>query len=86
MRAILANPPDAAAIARLSRDARYNSTVRTTCAPTEQSGGHAFNALPQRAEVSVKCRIFRGHSQEEIRLELERVFNDPGHQRRRDRS
>jgi acetylornithine deacetylase/succinyl-diaminopimelate desuccinylase-like protein len=40
-------------------------------------GGHAFNALPQRAEVNVNCRIFPGHSQEEIRLELERVFNDP---------
>ena len=69
MRAILENPPDAAAIARLSKDARYNSTMRTTCVPTELSGGHAFNALPQRAEANVNCRIFPGHSQEEIRLD-----------------
>jgi acetylornithine deacetylase/succinyl-diaminopimelate desuccinylase-like protein len=77
MRAILANPPDPAAIERLSKDARYNSTVRTTCVATKLSGGHAFNALPQRAEANVNCRIFPGHSQEEIRLELEKVFNDP---------
>jgi acetylornithine deacetylase/succinyl-diaminopimelate desuccinylase-like protein len=77
MRAILANPPDPAAIARLSKDARYNSTMRTTCVPTEQSAGHAFNALPQRAEANVNCRIFPGHSQEQIRLELEKVFHDP---------
>ena len=77
MRAILANPPDPAAIARLSKDARYNSTMRTTCVATMLGGGHAFNALPQSAEANVNCRIFPGHSQEEIRLELEKVFNDP---------
>ncbi len=31
MRAILSTPPDPAAIARLSQDARFNSTMRTTC-------------------------------------------------------
>jgi acetylornithine deacetylase/succinyl-diaminopimelate desuccinylase-like protein len=40
-------------------------------------GGHAFNALPQRAEANVNCRIFPWHSQEEIRLALVKVFNDP---------
>jgi acetylornithine deacetylase/succinyl-diaminopimelate desuccinylase-like protein len=40
-------------------------------------GGHAPNALPQRAEANVNCRIFPGHSQEDIRLELIRLFNDP---------
>ena len=77
MRAILTNPPDPAAIARLSQDARYNSTMRTTCVATMLSGGHAPNALPQRAEVNVNCRIFPGHSQEEIRLQLIQLFNDP---------
>ena len=77
MRAILTNPPDTAAIARLSLDARYNSTMRTTCVATLLSGGHAPNALPQRAEANVNCRIFPGHSQEEIRLQLIRLFNDP---------
>jgi acetylornithine deacetylase/succinyl-diaminopimelate desuccinylase-like protein len=77
MRAILGEPPDSAAVQRLSQDARYNSTMRTTCVATMLSGGHAPNALPQRAEANVNCRIFPGHSQEEIRLELIRLFNDP---------
>jgi acetylornithine deacetylase/succinyl-diaminopimelate desuccinylase-like protein len=77
MRAILATPPDAAAFERLSSDARYNSTTRTTCVATMLSGGHAPNALPQRAEANVNCRIFPGHSQEEIRLQLIKLFNDP---------
>jgi acetylornithine deacetylase/succinyl-diaminopimelate desuccinylase-like protein len=76
-RAILATPPDQAAIDRLSQDARYNSTMRTTCVATMMSAGHAPNALPQRAEANVNCRIFPGHSQEEIRLELVKLFNDP---------
>jgi acetylornithine deacetylase/succinyl-diaminopimelate desuccinylase-like protein len=77
MRAILGEPPDSAAVQRLSQDARYNSTMRTTCVATMLSGGHAPNALPQRAEANVNCRIFPGHSQEEIRLKLIRLFNDP---------
>jgi acetylornithine deacetylase/succinyl-diaminopimelate desuccinylase-like protein len=77
MRAILATPPDPAAIARLSQDARYNSTMRTTCVATMMKAGHAPNALPQRAEANVNCRIVPGHSQEEIRLDLVRVFDDP---------
>src|ERR1700761_6353174 len=77
MRAILQTPPDEAAIARLSKDPRYNSTMRTTCVPTMLAGGHAYNALPQRAEANVNCRIVPGHSQEEIRLDLVKLFDDP---------
>src|SRR5450631_1596625 len=76
MRAILATAPDEAAIARLSQDARYNSTLRTTCVATMMTAGHAPNALPQRTEANVNCRIFPGHSQEEIRLQLVQLFND----------
>jgi acetylornithine deacetylase/succinyl-diaminopimelate desuccinylase-like protein len=76
MRAILATPPDLAAVARLSEDARYNSTLRTTCVATMMSAGHAPNALPQRAAANVNCRIFPGHSQEEIRLDLVKLFDD----------
>ncbi len=77
IRAILADVPDLEAIARLSQDARYNSTLRTTCVATMLSGGHAPNALPQRAEANVNCRILPGHSQEEIRLALVKLFADP---------
>jgi acetylornithine deacetylase/succinyl-diaminopimelate desuccinylase-like protein len=75
-RGILATPPDPAAITRLSQNARFNSTMRTTCVATMLSGGHAPNALPQRAEANVNCRILPGHSQEEVRLDLVKLFAD----------
>jgi len=77
MRAILKNPPDSAAISRLSNDPTYNSTLRTTCVATRLSGGHANNALPQTAQANVNCRILPGHSREEVRQDLIRIFADP---------
>jgi acetylornithine deacetylase/succinyl-diaminopimelate desuccinylase-like protein len=77
LRAILGKPPDARAVERLSQDTHINSVLRTTCVATMLSGGHAPNALPGRAEANVNCRIFPGHSQEEIRLQLVKLFNDP---------
>ena len=77
LRAILADPPDAKAVERLSQDTHMNSIMRTTCVATMLSGGHAPNALPGRAEANVNCRIFPGHSQEEIRSQLVKLFNDP---------
>jgi acetylornithine deacetylase/succinyl-diaminopimelate desuccinylase-like protein len=76
MKAILRTPADAAAVARLSADARYNSTMRTTCVATRLNAGHANNALPQLAQANVNCRILPGHSAEEIRQELIRIFAD----------
>ena len=76
IKAMLAAVPDAAAAERLSRDARYNSTLRTTCVATMMSAGHAPNALPQSAQANVNCRIFPGHSAEDIRLQLVKLFDD----------
>lgn len=77
MRAILGTPPDQAAIARLSADARYNSLMHTTCVATRLSAGHANNALPQLAQANVNCRILPGHTVDEIKAELIKKFNDP---------
>jgi len=77
MNAILHNPPDAAAVARLSQDPRYNSILRTTCVATRLNAGHANNALPQTAQAIVNCRILPGHTPEETRQALVRVFADP---------
>ena len=77
MRAILATPPDMAAAARLSEDPALNSTLRTTCVATMLSAGHAPNALPQRAEANVNCRILPGHTPGEVRKQLEKVFAEP---------
>jgi len=75
--AMLKTPPDAAAIARLSKNPRFNSTMRTTCVATRLSGGHADNALPQTAQALVNCRILPGHSKEEVRQDLIGIFADP---------
>ena len=77
IKAILGSKPDPAAIARLSQDIRYNSTLHTTCVATMLHGGHAPNALPQRAGANVNCRILPGHSPEEMRQELVKIFADP---------
>ncbi len=77
MKAILKTPPDADAVARLSKDARFNSLMRTTCVATRLSAGHANNALPQQAQAIVNCRILPGHTMEEVRQDLIRIFADP---------
>ena len=77
IRAVLADPPDAAAVARLSQIPSFNSNFHTTCVATRLSGGHANNALPQTAQALVNCRIFPGHSPEEIRQQLVALFADP---------
>jgi acetylornithine deacetylase/succinyl-diaminopimelate desuccinylase-like protein len=76
MLAILATPPDMEAVARLSEEPSYNSNFRTTCVATRLSAGHANNALPQTAQANVNCRIFPGHSPEEIRQQLIHLFAD----------
>jgi acetylornithine deacetylase/succinyl-diaminopimelate desuccinylase-like protein len=77
MLAVLKTPPDAAAIARLSENPRYNSTLRTTCVATMLSAGQAPNALPQFAHANVNCRILPGHTQEETRQTLISILADP---------
>jgi acetylornithine deacetylase/succinyl-diaminopimelate desuccinylase-like protein len=77
VQAVLKEPPDQAAIVKLSaEDPILNSTFRTTCVATRLAAGHANNALPQTATANVNCRIFPGHSREEIRQELIKVLAD----------
>jgi acetylornithine deacetylase/succinyl-diaminopimelate desuccinylase-like protein len=78
MRAIVANPNDAAAAAVLSADPRYNSQLRTSCVSTMLEGGHATNALPQRARANINCRILPDETAEQVRAILERVVGDTG--------
>ncbi len=78
MRAFAVDPANKAAIAVLRNDPAMIGKIGTTCVPTMVEGGHAMNALPQRATAIVNCRIFPGHPKEEIRAELERVAEQPG--------
>lgn len=77
LKAMLATPPDPAAVARLSKDSIDHALMRTTCVATRLDGGHANNALPQRASAVVNCRILPGHSPEEVRQTLVEVVKDP---------
>jgi len=77
MRAMVANPGDAAAAAILARDPGRNSMMRTTCVATMAEAGHAPNALPQRAKANVNCRILPGNDPKVIRDQLQEIVADP---------
>ena len=77
MTAIVANPDDKAADAVLSRDPGYHAMLRTTCVATLLEGGHAVNALPQRAKATLSCRIIPGQSADEVRQMLVAAIADP---------
>ncbi len=70
---LLADPNDKAADAIISRDKAMHSTLRTTCVATLLSGGHAENALPQRATANVNCRIFPGETVEATLAKLQEL-------------
>ncbi|MEM7018033.1 MAG: M20/M25/M40 family metallo-hydrolase, partial [Pseudomonadota bacterium] len=76
LQAILQDPPDPEALKRVTGDPSYNSILHTTCVATMLDAGHAPNALPQRAGANINCRIFPGHTAEDIRQVLERVVAD----------
>lgn len=77
MQAFAADPTDAKAVETLSADLSANPLLRTTCVATMLSAGHATNALPQRAEATINCRIFPGTPSEEVRKTLIKVIDDP---------
>lgn len=78
MVAIAANAADTAAESTLNTDRTFHSMLRTTCVATLLDGGHANNALPQRAGANINCRIFPGHPVEEVQKQLQEVVADPG--------
>ena len=67
----LANPTDRETADLL--EANDPGYTRTRCVATMLSGGHATNALPQKAEANVNCRIFPGVKPETIRAELQAI-------------
>lgn len=77
MASIVANPDDKMANEILNRSPIYHSMLRTTCVATLLSGGHAGNALPQRATANVNCRVMPGTPPEEVLATLIKVVDDP---------
>ena len=77
MRALVANPSDAAAAATVATDPSYNSQMRTTCVATMLTGGHASNALPQSATATVNCRILPDETREYVQDLLVKAIDNP---------
>lgn len=77
MRAFLANPRDARALAVLRAEPGLIGQTGTTCVATMVHAGHATNALPQRATANINCRIFPGTSAEAVAATLAKVVGDP---------
>jgi acetylornithine deacetylase/succinyl-diaminopimelate desuccinylase-like protein len=78
MAAIARDPTDKAAEAMLNKDRGYHSMLRTTCVATLLDGGHAENALPQRAGANINCRMFPGDTMQGTKAQLEKAIADPG--------
>lgn len=77
MKAVTNNPLDSHAAERLSQNPLDNAMLHTTCVATRLNAGVANNALPQRAEAIINCRIIPGHAKEEIRDTLIKIVNNP---------
>src|SRR4029077_14473740 len=77
MLAAAKTPPDPAALERLSAVVETNILLRTTCTATQIEGGHAENALPQRARATLQCRVIPGESADSVQAALQTVLADP---------
>jgi acetylornithine deacetylase/succinyl-diaminopimelate desuccinylase-like protein len=75
--AVAKESPDPDAAARLSQNVRLNAQLRTTCVATLISGGHAENALPQRAKATIQCRMMPGDTAENVQTLLTNTLADP---------
>ncbi len=77
MRRFAADPYDQAAADFLKGQPEQVGITRTTCVPTLLSGGHAENALPESATLTVNCRVYPGVSVAEVKQTLQDVIDDP---------
>ncbi len=77
MRAIAAGQTDAADVAQVAAvNPYFSSVLRTTCVATRLDGGHADNALPQRATALVNCRMLPDDPPDSVLAVLQRVVGD----------
>lgn len=76
MRGVLEDPPAPESVALLSQTPFYNARLRTTCVATMLEGGHAQNALPQRARATINCRVLPGEAIDAVEATLRSVIAD----------
>jgi acetylornithine deacetylase/succinyl-diaminopimelate desuccinylase-like protein len=75
--AVAQETPDPEAAARLSENVKLNAQLRTTCVATLISGGHAENALPQRAKATIQCRMMPNDTVENVQTLITHALADP---------
>lgn len=73
IRAWLANPDNGAAADAVEANPLEVGITRTRCVATMLNGGHAPNALPQKAEANINCRALPGTKGDELTAELQRI-------------
>ena len=73
IRAWLANEQDGAAADAIEASELEVGLTRTRCVATELQGGHADNALPQKAQATVNCRIMPGVDPNAVEAELKGI-------------
>jgi len=71
-----ADPGDNSASDRIALEPSYIGATRTTCVATMLRGGHAENALPQSATVTINCRVYPGVPVAEIKAQLAKVVDN----------
>jgi len=71
------DPDDADAVRILSASPTLRGLIRTTCVPTMLGAGHAENALPRSATVTVNCRLFPGIDVDDVQAMLETAVDNP---------
>ncbi|WP_293678098.1 M20/M25/M40 family metallo-hydrolase [uncultured Phenylobacterium sp.] len=70
------DPTDQAAIDIIRADPAFSPGLHTTCVATMLEAGHAPNALPQKAQATVNCRIFPGVSSQSVQATLDEIVGD----------
>ena len=76
-RALLETPIPLEPLNRLSREAAINAQLRTTAVATLLDGGHASNALPQKAEANINVRMLPGSDPQDVLRTLTAVVDNP---------
>jgi acetylornithine deacetylase/succinyl-diaminopimelate desuccinylase-like protein len=77
MLALAKTPADRAAADRLAAgSAFYNAMMRTTAVATQLNGGHAQNALPQKATAVLNARMLPGESADDVMAAIAKAVAD----------
>lgn len=74
---LLDNPQDEDARLVIEESDAGTHFLYTTCVPTMLSAGSAENALPQKAQLTVNCRILPGTSVQSVQADLTEAINNP---------